>query len=53
LLGAPDQDDDILQVMEEDDDSFQQPDCRKRKKDSEAHGGISKKLKSEDVIVVM
>ncbi|PNF27775.1 SUMO-activating enzyme subunit 2 [Cryptotermes secundus] len=51
--GEPDQDDDILQVVEEDDDSSQQFDSKKRKTDGETEGGISKKRRTEDVIVVI
>jgi hypothetical protein len=53
LLGEPDQDDDILQVMEEDDGRSQQFDSKKRKTDGDTEGGISKKLRTEDVIVVI
>jgi hypothetical protein len=53
FLGAPDQDDDILQVLEEDVGSSQQLESKKRKIDGEIDGGISKKLRTEDVIVVI
>jgi pentose-5-phosphate-3-epimerase len=40
-------------VIEEDGDGSQQLDSRKRKIDIEVDGGISKKHRSEDVIVVI
>jgi hypothetical protein len=53
LLGASDQDDDILEMVEEDDGTSRQLEPKKRKTDSETEGGMSKKLRTEDVVMLV
>jgi hypothetical protein len=53
LLGASDQDDDLLEVVEEEDVNFTAVDSKKRKTDGETQGGVSKKLRTEDIILVV
>jgi hypothetical protein len=53
LLGASDEDDDLLEVVEEEHISFTTLDSKKRKVDGEAEGGISKKIRTEDDVIII
>jgi hypothetical protein len=53
LLGASDQDDDYLEIVEEENVSLTDVDSKKRKSECEREGGISKKPRIDDDTVVI
>jgi hypothetical protein len=52
LLGASDQDDDYMEIVEEEDVSLTDVDSKKRKPDGETEGVISKKRRINDIVVI-